>query len=80
MTALAAIDTLPKGLKAFYKAHRLEMPVARARAGSFRPEGPERRFAVDRLMPFPFADLPRTETALKSVRRQGAGRRAGCPG
>ena len=28
-------------------------------------EGPDRRFAVDRLMPFPFSDLPRTEAALK---------------
>ena len=39
------------------------------------PEGPERRFAVDRLMPFPFLELPRTEAAFnKAVRRAGQGR------
>jgi hypothetical protein len=59
-----AIDTLPKGLKEYYKAHRLEMPTLslEATAGD---EGPEHRFAVDRLLPFPFLDLPRTEASLK---------------
>ena len=27
--------------------------------------GPERRFAIDRLMPFPFTDLPRSEAEMK---------------
>jgi len=59
-----AIDTLPKGLKEYYKAHRLELPTLslEATAGD---EGPERRFAADRMLPFPFLDLPRTEASLK---------------
>lgn len=60
-----AIDTLPKGLKPFYKAHRLEMPSL-ALEPSFPEDSPERRFAVDRLMPWPFADLPHTEKEMKA--------------
>lgn len=60
-----AIDTLPGGLKAFYKNHRLEMQTLGLEP-SFPDEGQERRFAVDRLLPFPFTDLPRSEAALKS--------------
>jgi hypothetical protein len=60
-----AIDTLPKGLKPFYKAHRLEMPTLAVDTPPPEDEGTERRFTVDRLMPFPFADVPRTEAALK---------------
>jgi len=58
-----AIETLPKGLKPFYKAHRLEIPVLSPEA-TVPDEGVERRFAVDRLLPFPFTDLPRSEKAL----------------
>ena len=58
-----AIDTLPKPLKAFYEAHRLEMPSL-APDAELPAEGTERRFAVDRLKPFPFPELPRTETAF----------------
>ena len=58
-----AIDTLPKPLKAFYEAHRLEMPSLGPEA-ELPAEGPERRFAVDRLKPFPFLELPRTEAAF----------------
>jgi hypothetical protein len=59
-----AIDTLPKGLRAFYKAHRLELPSLGLEAtGS--DDAPERRFQVDRLLPFPFVDLPRAEDAFK---------------
>jgi hypothetical protein len=58
-----AIDTLPKPIKAFYEAHRLEMPSLGPEA-DLPPEGPERRFAVDRLKPFPFLELPRTEAAF----------------
>jgi hypothetical protein len=61
----AAIDTLPKPLKAFYKAHRAEMPSL-ALEPEFPPRGPERRFAVDSLLPFPFTELPRSEAALKA--------------
>ncbi|HVO12543.1 MAG TPA: hypothetical protein VMX54_17495 [Vicinamibacteria bacterium] len=61
----AAIDTLPKQLKAFYRAHRAEMP-ALAVEPEFPPRSPERRFLVDRLLPFPFTDLPRSEAALKA--------------
>lgn len=59
-----AIDTLPKGLKPFYKAHKLEMPTL-ALEGTPPEEGTDRRFAVDRFLPFPFTDLPRTEAATK---------------
>ena len=60
-----AIDTLPKGLKAFYKAHRLELPSLGLEATS-TDDAPERRFQVDRLLPFPFVDLPRAEDAFKT--------------
>jgi hypothetical protein len=60
-----AIDTLPGGIKDFYKTHRLELPTL-ALDADIPEEGPDRRFAVDRLMPFPFTDLPRSETALKT--------------
>jgi hypothetical protein len=70
-----AIDNLPKQMKPFYERHRLEIPSL-----SFEPtfpeRGPERRFAVDSLMPFPFADLPHTENALKA-RFGDAAERAG---
>jgi hypothetical protein len=60
-----AIDTLPKGLKPFYKDHRLELPTL-----SVEPEVPEegrdRRFTIDKVMPFPFWDVPRNEAELKS--------------
>ena len=59
-----AIDTLPKPIKGFYEAHRLEMPSLGPEA-ELPAEGPERRFAVDRLKPFPFLQLPRTEAAFK---------------
>ena len=60
-----AIETLPKGLKPFYKSHKLEMPSL-ALEPSFPEDSPERRFAIDRLMPWPFADLPRTEKEMKA--------------
>ena len=59
-----AIDTLPKQMKSYYKRHRLEIPSLSLEPAV--PErGPERRFAVDRLLPYPFPDLPHTEPALK---------------
>jgi hypothetical protein len=66
-----AIETLPKGLKTFYKDHRLEMPTLSLEA-DIPEEGGERRFAADRLLAFPFADLPRSEDALKSRFGDGA--------
>jgi hypothetical protein len=59
-----AIGTLPKGIRPFYKAHRLEMPTLALEA-DLPDEGTDRRFAIDRLMPFPFADVPHTEAGLK---------------
>src|SRR3970040_2562658 len=56
VTALAAIDTLPKQLKGFYKDHRAEMPSL-ALEPEFPARGPERRFLVDRLLAFPFRAL-----------------------
>jgi len=65
VTVSAAIDTLPKQLKAFYKAHRMEMPSL-ALEPEFPVRGPDRRFMVDRLLPFPFRELPRTEAEVKA--------------
>ena len=60
-----AIDVLPKQLKEFYKDHRQEIP-SQALEPQFPQRGPERRFLVDRLLPFPFQGLPRSEEALKA--------------
>jgi hypothetical protein len=60
-----AIDTLPGGLKPFYKNHRLEMPTLSLEA-TLPEEGPDRRFAADRFMPFPFGELPHTEGELRT--------------
>ena len=76
---LQAIETLPKQLKPFYKEHRLEMPSLSPEATA--PEkSPERRFAIDRLMPFPFADLPRTEAEMKKRFGDPGPRSAAFPG
>ena len=74
-----AIDTLPKrAARSFYKNHRLEMPTLSPDAS--RPdEGPERRFAVDRLLPFPFPDLPRSEATLKAQFPDAAGKAGRLP-
>jgi hypothetical protein len=68
-----AIETLPRGLKTFYKDHRLEIPSL-----GLEPtppaDTPERRFALDALAAFPFADLPRTEAALKARHPEAAAR------
>jgi hypothetical protein len=58
-----AIDVLPKQLRNFYKDHRAEMP-SQALEPEFPARGPDRRFLVDRLLPFPFKGLPRSEKAL----------------
>jgi hypothetical protein len=63
--ASRAIDTLPKGLKSFYKDHRLELPSLSVEP-DIPDEGRDRRFTVDKLMRFPFWDLPRTEAELKA--------------
>lgn len=60
-----AIDVLPKKLKEFYKDHRLEIP-SQALEPTFPERGLDRRFLVDRLLPFPFKGLPRSEDALAS--------------
>jgi hypothetical protein len=76
VTVSAAIDTLPRPLKAFYKAHRMEMPSL-ALEPEFPVRGQERRFMVDRLLPFPFRDLPRTEAELNAKfgdKAEGIGR------
>lgn len=59
-----AIETLPKQMRPFYKAHKLELPSL-SLEGTPPEEGPDRRFAIDRVMPFPFADLPHTEAEFK---------------
>jgi hypothetical protein len=75
---LEAIDTLPKGLKSFYKDHRLEIPSLAVDASPLE-DGPERRFAADRLVPYPFTDLPRTEDALKERFGEDAARAGRLP-
>jgi hypothetical protein len=60
-----AIEVLPKGVKSFYKAHKLEMPSL-ALEPVFPEDSPERRFAIDKLMPWPFADVPRSEKEMKA--------------
>ena len=60
-----AIDVLPKQIKKFYKDHRQEMP-SQALEPAFPERGPERRFQVDFLVPFPFKGLPRSEAALEA--------------
>ena len=72
----AAIETLPKQMKPFYKAHRQEMG-SQSPEPEFPPRTPDRRFLVDRLLPFPFTDLPRSEAALKAKygeKAEGVGR------
>lgn len=66
-----AIDTLPKPLKGYYEAHRLEMPSLAPEA-EVPAEGTDRRFAVDRLKPFPFSELPRTEAAFREAFKEQA--------
>lgn len=63
LVADKAIDVLPKGLKSFYKAHRLEMKSL-ALEPEFPDEGPERRFPIDRRMAFPFLDFAPREKAF----------------
>lgn len=62
-TVEAAIGTLPGQLKPFYKAHRAEMPSLGVEP-EFPVRSPERRFQVDRLLPFPFRELPHSEAAV----------------
>lgn len=65
---LKAVDTLPNPLKGFYRSHRLELPtLAPEPETPAAEEGPERRFAVDRLLAFPFSDLPRQERELMAL-------------
>lgn len=67
-----AVDTLPSGLKAFYKVHKLELPSLAPDATSV-DEGADQRFKVDAFQPFPFTDLPRSESALKARYPEAAG-------
>jgi len=66
-----AIDTLPKPLQKFYKDHRLEIPSL-ALEPTFPEPSPERRFAVDKLLPFPFGELPHSEAGIKSKYAEAA--------
>jgi hypothetical protein len=65
-----AIDTLPKGLRPFYKNHRLEIPSLGLDAPPPTEDTPDRRFTVDKVARFPFLDLPHKEEAFKA--RYGA--------
>src|SRR2546428_10917508 len=67
-----AIDTLPKGLKPFYKNHRLEMPSLSPEAG-VPVSGVGRRLAGDPPLCFPVAAVPHTEAAPEGEVRQAGG-------
>ncbi len=60
-----AIETLPKQLKPFYKDHRYELPSLQLEA-VVPEDAPERRFQIDKLLAFPFPELPTTEAAFKA--------------
>src|SRR5260221_9813412 len=64
-----AIDTLPKGLKPFYKAHRLEMPSLAVDAPPPEDESTERRFTLPPFPPVPFSDPPPPQTASNAQNR-----------
>jgi hypothetical protein len=61
-----AIKTLEGDLEDFYKDHRFEMPTLAFDDPEFTPvvDETEHHFAVDRLEPFPFLELPHTEAGL----------------
>ena len=65
LVLLEAIESLPKGPKEFYKTHRLELPTL-APEGQPPEDTAERRFAIDRLVPFPFRDVPLAEEPFKA--------------
>ena len=60
-----AIEALPGPLKGFYKKHRLEMPTLSPDT-RMTEHTLERRFAIDRLVGFPFRNLPRTEAEFET--------------
>jgi hypothetical protein len=60
-----ATGVLPGALKGFYQRHKLEVPSLSPNVRP-APEGPERRFAIDRLAPFPFREIPRKESDFDS--------------
>ena len=76
LVIIKAIDCLPKPINKFYKDHELEMPSLTPE-GNSGPRDPERRFEVDRLLPFPFIDLPRTEKGLQERFGEEAVRKVG---
>lgn len=63
---LAAIDTLPKELRSFYKDHRYELPTLALDAEP-APDTPDRRFLIDELEAWPFFDVPPTEEACRQA-------------
>lgn len=62
---LEAIESLPKGPREFYKSHKLELPTL-VPDGQPPEDTSERRFAIDRLVPFPFQDVPLVEEPFKA--------------
>lgn len=74
---LKSIDALPKPLSKFYKDHRLEMPTLSPEATPSGDRTPEERFELDRLLPFPFLDLPHSEAGLKARFGEDVGERIG---
>ena len=71
-----AMQVVPKDLRGFYKDHRLLLPSL-SPDSTFGERTPERRFEVDRLLPFPFLDLPRTEAGLKAQFGEDVSERVG---
>jgi hypothetical protein len=67
-----AMGALPKGLKGFVERHALELPSLAPEA-RLPEEGLARRFAVDRLAPFPFQDVPQVEAEFRARYGDAAG-------
>lgn len=61
-----AIDTLPSGLKPFYKSHKIELPSL-APDATPTEDGTDERFLIDTLAPYPFDDVPSTEASFKTA-------------
>ena len=72
------IDTLPSGLKSFYKAHKAELPSL-APDSEPAEESADERFMIDLFEPFPFDNVPYTEAGIKAKYPEQAARAGRLP-
>ena len=73
-----AIDTLPSGLKPFYKSHKIELPSL-APDATPTEEGADERFLIDTLAPYPF-DTCSTPKRRSAAHPDDAAKWDGCRG